>query len=165
MVHVLGRLDVRRADVFIPTDPPAEPDRVAYLQYTSGSTGQPKGVMVTHGNLYQHNEAGWNVSAALTCSPCTVFPVPARLHSMREADSDISGIGWHLCIFLSDPLLGQAVSWHAHAAAETASAAILPRSRAAGRDGRQSLKLGCAGANACQSGEGARRAQGFVGGR
>ncbi len=89
----LGRLDARRADVFIPTDPPAEPDRVAYLQYTSGSTGQPKGVMVTHGNLYQHNEAGWNVSAALTCGYCTVSPVPVWIHSMREADSDIAGIG------------------------------------------------------------------------
>ena len=57
------RLDVRRVDSFAPTDPPEDPDKVAYLQYTSGSTGDPKGVMVTHGNLYQHNEAGWDVSA------------------------------------------------------------------------------------------------------
>ena len=53
-------------DSFAPTDPPEDPDKVAYLQYTSGSTGDPKGVMVTHGNLYQHNEAGWDVRCFLS---------------------------------------------------------------------------------------------------
>ena len=65
---LLCRLDVRRTDSFAPTDPPEDPDKVAYLQYTSGSTGDPKGVMVTHGNLYQHNEAGWDVSSTCTLS-------------------------------------------------------------------------------------------------
>jgi len=37
--------------------PKLKPSDLAFLQYTSGSTGQPKGVMVSHANLL-HNERG-----------------------------------------------------------------------------------------------------------
>jgi acyl-CoA synthetase (AMP-forming)/AMP-acid ligase II len=37
--------------------PLTAPDSVAFLQYTSGSTSAPKGVMVTHGNLIHNLEA------------------------------------------------------------------------------------------------------------
>jgi acyl-CoA synthetase (AMP-forming)/AMP-acid ligase II len=36
--------------------PPAEPGTLAFIQYTSGSTGAPRGVMVSHGNLLQNSE-------------------------------------------------------------------------------------------------------------
>ncbi|MCX5412438.1 non-ribosomal peptide synthetase [Streptomyces sp. NBC_00059] len=37
------------------TDPRAGTESLAFLQYTSGSTAAPKGVMVTHGNLLQNS--------------------------------------------------------------------------------------------------------------
>jgi acyl transferase domain-containing protein/acyl-CoA synthetase (AMP-forming)/AMP-acid ligase II/acyl carrier protein len=49
-------------------DPRLGPETLAYLQYTSGSTSSPKGVMVRHGNLL-HNSAviargfGWDASS------------------------------------------------------------------------------------------------------
>lgn len=37
--------------------PVLTPDSLAFLQYTSGSTGDPKGVMVSHGNLLANQQA------------------------------------------------------------------------------------------------------------
>ncbi len=46
------RIALQLADEWI--EPPVTGDSLAFLQYTSGSTSTPKGVMVTHGNLI-HN--------------------------------------------------------------------------------------------------------------
>src|SRR3984957_372238 len=49
--------------------PELRPDTVAFLQYTSGSTSQPKGVIVTHGNLLYNarmtNEAFENTEQSI----------------------------------------------------------------------------------------------------
>ncbi len=51
-------------------DPAVDGDTLAFLQYTSGSTALPKGVMVTHGNLL-HNEE--TIQAAFEVTPESVI--------------------------------------------------------------------------------------------
>ncbi|HTK75492.1 MAG TPA: AMP-binding protein, partial [Gemmataceae bacterium] len=48
---------------------PASPDTLAFLQYTSGSTSAPKGVMLSHGNL-MHNLAA--IDSGFDCGPGTI---------------------------------------------------------------------------------------------
>lgn len=47
--RVLGRADLLDASRWAPG--PVDPNGIAYLLFTSGSTGQPKGVMVAHRNV------------------------------------------------------------------------------------------------------------------
>ncbi|MGA4867105.1 fatty acyl-AMP ligase [Streptomyces lavendulocolor] len=60
-------------------DPPAAagPDDVAYLQYTSGSTREPRGVMVTQRNLLANQEA---IRLALGTGPASRFGGWLPLH-------------------------------------------------------------------------------------
>src|SRR5262249_35618173 len=56
-------------------DPAATPDTLAFLQYTSGSTAAPKGVMITHGNLL-HNSALIHDCFGSHSEGCGVFWLP-----------------------------------------------------------------------------------------
>jgi len=55
---------------------PVRGDTLAFLQYTSGSTGQPKGVMLSHANL-MHNSALISCCFGQTRSGLGVFWLPA----------------------------------------------------------------------------------------
>lgn len=68
------------ADASAWSDPGSNGETLAFLQYTSGSTGNPKGVMVSHGNLI-YNEAMITEAYASTFEDVSVSWLP-MFHDM-----------------------------------------------------------------------------------
>ena len=66
----------------------AEPDDLAYVLYTSGTTGRPKGVPITHRNLVHSTEARLRVYGDT--------PPRFLLQSSFTFDSSVAGIFWAL---------------------------------------------------------------------
>ena len=67
-VIAVDSVDAAGAERWAPQSPAAE--AIAFLQYTSGSTAAPKGVMVSHGNLMANERA---IERALSISEDDVF--------------------------------------------------------------------------------------------
>lgn len=67
-----------------------DPDTLAYVVYTSGSTGQPKGVEITHANLC--NLIEWHQSA---------FEVTATDRASQVAGLGFDATGWEIWPYLT----------------------------------------------------------------
>ena len=91
--------------------PDQNPDLVAFLQYTSGSTGNPKGVMVSHHNLL-HNSAYIQTAFELSQSSVSVSWLP-NFHDMGLIDSIIQPIYTGFLGVLMSPVafLQQPMRW------------------------------------------------------
>jgi acyl-CoA synthetase (AMP-forming)/AMP-acid ligase II len=90
-------------------DQPAE--RTAFLQYTSGSTGSPKGVVITNGNLIANCEA-IRAAARLTSKDHMVSWLPLH-HDMGLIGSLFACIYAGMTTSIMTPLafLGRPVAW------------------------------------------------------
>lgn len=85
-------------------------DAIAFLQYTSGSTGSPKGVMISHGNI-SHNSAYIQKAFQLTEKSVSVTWLPS-FHDMGLIDGIIQplytgflGVVMSPESFLKNPIL------------------------------------------------------------
>ncbi|MEO5877533.1 MAG: fatty acyl-AMP ligase [Streptosporangiaceae bacterium] len=75
-IVVADELDLSLAEEFVPVE--IDPDELAYLQYTSGSTSAPAGVELTHANFATNARqlaTSWDPPAIDSCEAVTWLPM------------------------------------------------------------------------------------------
>jgi acyl-CoA synthetase (AMP-forming)/AMP-acid ligase II len=91
--------------------PEIGPGQIAFLQYTSGSTSAPRGVVVTHANLL-HNERMWETAAEHSGPGLGVCWLPLH-HDMGLIGGVLQGLYHGAPIIMMSPLamLQRPVRW------------------------------------------------------
>ncbi|HUN44153.1 MAG TPA: SDR family NAD(P)-dependent oxidoreductase [Acetobacteraceae bacterium] len=93
--------------------PELVPHDLAYLQYTSGSSGVPKGVMVSHGNIYENSRAIQPAcTMTLSSEPCAVTWLP-NFHDMGLCDGIIQPVysGYRCYLMAPQAFVWRPVRW------------------------------------------------------
>jgi acyl-CoA synthetase (AMP-forming)/AMP-acid ligase II/3-oxoacyl-(acyl-carrier-protein) synthase/acyl carrier protein len=123
----IGAPDVLKGLPWLVTDRPLEesahdwrppqlaPGDLAYLQYTSGSAGIPKGVMVSHDNIIQNSrcvQPPCTLTPPDVREPCAVTWLP-NFHDMGLMDGIVQPVysGYHCYLMAPQAFVARPVRW------------------------------------------------------
>ena len=113
MVVELSELDAQEVDedVDLASLPARDPDEWAFIQYTSGSSGNPKGVIITHENLASNVKAIGTVTNT-TSDDRVVSWLPLH-HDMGIIGALLFAVYWGIPTFIMSPMtfLSRPVNW------------------------------------------------------